>query len=453
MQYALEPNNPDWPNPSWSTLLLRKLVTNESFKNRFINTFADHINTSFNPNSVIPVLNEFSSNIDEEMQSHVQRWGGSYQNWINRVNDMSYFANQRPVIMRNHIQSTFGLDGKHILTLNISDDGAGIIRLNTLLLHDFPWSGIYFHDVPVEITAVPSPGHIFTGWSGNVSSTDPLITVNLDNAFTITANFQTDPNPVPTRVIINEICFAPDSSNSTGDWIELHNISDQYVDLSDWIVSDGDNRHTYEIKKGTILEPHGYQVICRKKYEFAEIHPEVENYEGNLGFGLSSLGDVVRLFTSETELVNLVSYGVNTPWPMIMPGSGYTLSLLSPELDNFMASSWAVSEQKNGTPGRKNFGDPVNTVPEDIEETHILLNCLPNPFSTSTTIMFYSGNYQPVRLSAYDINGRLIDVLFDADIEKGYHEVIWTPQISEGIYILRMDTPEHAQTIRMIKVR
>ncbi|MGI9318639.1 MAG: CotH kinase family protein, partial [bacterium] len=41
LAFALETDGPGWPNPPWSTLMLRRLVENESFRNDFINHFAD----------------------------------------------------------------------------------------------------------------------------------------------------------------------------------------------------------------------------------------------------------------------------------------------------------------------------------------------------------------------------------------------------------------------------
>jgi len=40
---ATATNGPDWPNPSWSTLMLRKLLENSEFKNEFIQRFAAHV--------------------------------------------------------------------------------------------------------------------------------------------------------------------------------------------------------------------------------------------------------------------------------------------------------------------------------------------------------------------------------------------------------------------------
>ena len=39
LEFATETNGPGWPNPPWSTYLLRKLLENPSYSERFINLF------------------------------------------------------------------------------------------------------------------------------------------------------------------------------------------------------------------------------------------------------------------------------------------------------------------------------------------------------------------------------------------------------------------------------
>jgi hypothetical protein len=41
LEFALEENGPEWPNPPWSTFILRKLLENQSFQNDFVNRYAD----------------------------------------------------------------------------------------------------------------------------------------------------------------------------------------------------------------------------------------------------------------------------------------------------------------------------------------------------------------------------------------------------------------------------
>lgn len=453
IEFATDPDQTNWPNPTWSTLLLRKLLINQKFKEQFINSFADQINTSFKNSAVTDLIDELKMNIYHEMTNHIDVWGGSFSNWNSNIGNMKSFANIRPAAMQNFIRSSFSTGSKHELTLNLSDKNNGAIKLNTIMVRESPWEGTYFEDIPIKLTAIPSPGYVFTGWSEGINSKLASIYVDLSAATTITANFEPDSNP-GNRVIINEICYNSDPVNNTEDWVELFNTSDQYVDLSNWILKDGGFNNGFVIQEGTILEPNRYYVICRDKYALSAIHTDIYNYQGNFDFGLSSVGDVVWLQNSNGDSENYLTYGITNPWPIIPAGSGYTLSLLSPELDNFSAESWAISEEQYGTPGRCNYC-PVGVEEKLLpEQEDIMFQNFPNPFSNSTRIVFQLAKFQPVRLSVYDLNGRLVNVLLNQNLEEGYHEIVWEPQdLHNGIYILRMETVSAVSTKQMILVR
>mgnify|MGYP007134736567 FL=1 len=75
--------------------------------------------------------------------------------------------------------------------LQLQTNGSGSIQINTVA-PDFSsgtWSGQYYSDFPVTLTAVPSNGQTFIGWSGDYDSTDTTITVSLQDAMQIQANF------------------------------------------------------------------------------------------------------------------------------------------------------------------------------------------------------------------------------------------------------------------------
>jgi len=59
LQFHLAENGRDWPNPPWSTLILRKLLENEDFKTQFVSRFLDHLNDSFDSDRVVTRLYEF----------------------------------------------------------------------------------------------------------------------------------------------------------------------------------------------------------------------------------------------------------------------------------------------------------------------------------------------------------------------------------------------------------
>ncbi|NDH90833.1 MAG: alanine racemase, partial [Flavobacteriia bacterium] len=74
LSFALDPNGPGWPNPPWSTLLFRKLTTNISFRNQFINRYADELNTRLLPNNILNHIDAIYSTIEPEITAHFNRW-------------------------------------------------------------------------------------------------------------------------------------------------------------------------------------------------------------------------------------------------------------------------------------------------------------------------------------------------------------------------------------------
>ena len=452
LEFATDPSGPSWPNPPWATFLLRQLLRNQEFRELFINSFADRINTSFSSDSVTVLVNRLRDNIDEEMYNHADRWGGSQEYWYNRINEIIDFGNQRPALVRTHIRNYFGLGGNQTITVDVSDTDAGYVKLNSMFVRTFPFSGEYFNKIPIELTAIPRPGYRFTGWSDGILSSTPNIRTEPVDGMTLIANFEPDPENDEYPVIINEVCYTSDTLLPGGDWIELYNYSDQYVDISGWIIEDSDTLHSYEISSGTILPPNGFYVICNDRMEFEKAYSHVSNYEGEFDFGLDNDEDAVKLYNSNMDLVDSVRYHNLYPWPVILPGTGYTMSLTDPDSDNALPESWSRSKELLGTPGSNNHFN-VGIIRSATEgQRDILFQNTPNPFTHETRIVFHSGSDQQVNITVYDLNGRLLEVLADGRMGPGQHEFAWRPERQgDGFYILRVITPGSIYTLKMIQ--
>jgi len=69
--------------------------------------------------------------------------------------------------------------------------------------------------------------------------------------------------PEPNSVVINEILAH--SHDEAADWIELHNKTDEAIDIGGWFISDSDANlpalMKYEIAEGTYIDPCGYIVF------------------------------------------------------------------------------------------------------------------------------------------------------------------------------------------------
>ena len=88
-----------------------------------------------------------------------------------------------------------------------------------------------------------------------------------------------------------------------GDWIELYNPHSNPVDISNWYFSDSDDSHAYKIPDNTIIESDYYMVLCRDRARFHTLFPDVQNYIGDLGFGLDANGELIRLFNNLNESI------------------------------------------------------------------------------------------------------------------------------------------------------
>ena len=78
----------------------------------------------------------------------------------------------------------------------------------------------------------------------------------------------------------------------------------------------------------------------------------------------------------------------------------------------------------------------------------------PNPFTSSTTIRtdLHSASY--VKLSIFDIHGRLVSVVFNHFMDAGVHDIVWNAKgMSAGTYVYRIDTNESTDIGRCILIR
>jgi len=154
-------------------------------------------------------------------------------------------------------------------------------------------------------------------------------------------------------VVINEINYRSSDLFNPEDWLELHNPTNETIAMGLWIFKD-DNNNVFTFPEDILLQSGHYLVLCKNTDTFSQFFPDVSNVIGDFGFGLSGGGELLRLFDSNEQLVDKVEYNDIAPWPTEPDGTGPTLELINPSLENDMASNWAASNSNNGTPGEIN---------------------------------------------------------------------------------------------------
>ena len=150
-----------------------------------------------------------------------------------------------------------------------------------------------------------------------------------------------------------EINYNSSDNFDVGDWVEIYNSSDDAMDLSLWLLKDEEDEHIFTIPSNTIISPNQYIVFCKDTASFIVLFSEVDNYYGDLGFGLGGGGDQIRLFDSAGSLADFIEYDDGPPWPVEADGGGATLELKNPSTDNANWENWSASEGY-GTPGALN---------------------------------------------------------------------------------------------------
>ena len=302
----------DRPNPPWSTFVFRKLMENNTFENIFINTYCDMLNTVFQPEFLSNHLDSISGNIENIIPTHRSRWynNGNWPNsainWEERLNIMENFGNNRRSYAINHLRNELDLPNLAQLTINISPVEAGSVDLNTLSIEESSWSGYYFPGVPINVSAKPNDGFIFSHWL-EFPDSNHTIHVDITNPFTLTAIF-TPTELTSGNVVINEINYNSSDDFDPGDWIELFNSGELDLDMSGWIFKDDNDDHVYNFPESTILNSNSYLIIARYPDLFNTSFPNIEQVLGPFDFGLGGGGDEIRIFDYDGILKDSVSY-------------------------------------------------------------------------------------------------------------------------------------------------
>lgn len=455
LAFAAEANGPNWPNPPWSTFVLRRLLTNPTFRQAFVNRFADLVNGPFAPATVHAVIDSMQATIAGEMPNHVDRWGRSVAAWTSAVNGMRNFAQNRPSAMRGHMASYFGLSGLETLTIDVNNVNQGTVTVNRLHLNTYPWSGQYYRDVSVPITAKPKPGYRFVGWSGSVTGAEATIWVEPTPGLSLTANFEPGLS-AQAQLRINEIHYHPSDAMDSDDWIELHNPSTETVSVAGWTFKDEDDSHAYALPPSATLDAGGYLVVAENPTSFSAIYPNVPHV-GGWTFGLSNSGETLRLFDDTGTLIDSLTYDDTLPWPIAADGEGASLERVSPGLPSSAPTTWQASNNAGGTPGAPNSTRLVHTEQETLPPSKPWLSApYPNPFTSSTVLTYQLAEAGLVALEVYDALGRKLTTVDQGFRHAGLtHTVTWQSEaLSPGVYFFRLSVGGiHQQTRSAIHVR
>jgi len=480
LAFATETNGPSWPNPPWSTLFLRKLLENDSFRIQFINRFADLLNTAFLPERVSGLIQETRDDLLPEMPQQIHRWvqpAGNVTNWNNNVNVMLNFANQRPVYQRNHIRQQFEITKNITLTVDVNHASRGRIKVNTIEIDPstpgvdespYPWTGIYFHGVPVEIKALANQGYAFSHWEGDNESNSGVINITPTKNISLTAHFI----PVDQHeqelihywhfnTMNDSLSIVESNFSITGNgFITYPGIGAGYMDGRTHRPEDPVSNLNLQLDQ---QPDQGAVLRARNPSDTRELLLEIPTtgYKHiNIAYATT------RTINGAVKHTILYSTDGGNEW--IQPEEEYTIPLL-PEwelkqvdltgdeaVNNnsellFKILFWG--ENTSGSSGNNRFdnfsvsGIPISTHSENTNFENPGVTISPNPVGNHFTLTVNKGNFYNNSLHIYSIDGKLLKSMPVTSTVN----TIQVDDLAPGVYILTFSDGKTRINTRLIK--
>lgn len=96
----------------------------------------------------------------------------------------------------------------------------------------------------------------------------------------------------------------------------------------------------------------------------------------------------------------------------------------------------------------------ILNIGEQIPNKYSLSQNYPNPFNPKTKIRFDLPKNSFTKLTIHDITGKVIDELFNSELQSGAYEIIWDGiNHSSGVYFYRIETSGFVDMKRMVLVK
>jgi hypothetical protein len=83
----------------------------------------------------------------------------------------------------------------------------------------------------------------------------------------------------------------------------------------------------------------------------------------------------------------------------------------------------------------------------------------PNPFNMSTTIRFQINTNQHIKISIFDVNGRIVNTILNSKVAAGNYKITWNGknttgnEMASGIYFARVSVSNYISTLKLVMIK
>lgn len=496
---ATDPIGQPFPNPAWSTLILRKMLENPGFKNEFITRFADLMNTTFLTSRMLTKMAEMKAVIAPEMPQQFTRWEAPFDNgdWNYFLNLQTDFINQRTAFQRNHIRTKFGIANNINATLNVSNVAHGFVKINTINIKTgtdgisaspYPWTGVYFSNIPITLKAIANPGYVFSHWTGASTSTNPEIIITSATNITATAVFvvETVGTSQPIYYWLMDGTIADNvpletlnttyKTGAVNGTIQYQSCLVGYPFTStniNWRKASMERRNS-PTDVNYIPEANNSVLFSNSDMKGLQIKEPLENGSLKnavvLNFSTANKKDIKVKFAAINELTNAsaitIDYSINAGTPVWITTGLTTSSIpLTAAYQLFSFDFTSITSANNNanfkvrirftgtnmtadTGARITFNNIAvygTSITLSIEENEAFkFSVFPNPFSDIVTIEG-ANETQKVSYTLFSMDGKLIHSGIIVNNQINFND------LSKGIYMLQLSSDDKIETKKIVK--
>lgn len=229
--------------------------------------------------------------------------------------------------VKSEIQVSYSLSDRESLP------GTGNLQTDPMLVH--PSTG--------NFELLPNSPCIDTG--------DPFSPKDPDNSTADMGAYYSHLGDYGLTLHINEFNYHPPFNRHTGDWMELHNRTDQAIELAGWRLRHG--LQEFVFGEQVVIPSGGYLVVCQDTVHFKTYHPAVSAFVGNFHVDLNNKLGKIALYNPDGRLMHSVRYADYRPWPPLADGLGASVELEQDREGN-LPSDWRESHVLLGSPGGPN---------------------------------------------------------------------------------------------------
>ena len=264
-------------------------------------------------------------------------------------------AYMQTVLNANNANAAFAItsNGGNNFSTNknfITISGTAPVGVKTIEVNGVPypvnWNSVSTWSMTVPL---PSASNLLNlkgydlRWNEIVTANDS-ITIGYTGALTSPKDF----------VVINEIMYNAFATNAS--FLEIANTSTNAFDLTGYRLDGID----FDFPEGSVIAPNGFFVIAKNAAGFSAAYGSGIPIRGEFAGSLDNGGERLKLIKpgptpEEDELIDVVRYDDDPPWPIAADGTGPSLQLIDPTKDNSRAGNWGISTGTvKSTPGAAN---------------------------------------------------------------------------------------------------